>query len=144
MGPISLLLNIAWLILGGFWMGIAWLFAAALMFVSIIGIPFCFAALNMARFAFMPFGQEAVSSDWLNRRPDLGNSPVGTLGNLIWLVLAGWWLALGHLVHAAVLAVTIIGLPFAWAHFKLASLAIWPIGREVVSSESLIWRRRSF
>ena len=62
-------------------------------------------------------------------REDIGTGPLGVVGNLVWLVLAGWWLALGHLITALILAVTIIGIPFAWAHVKLAGLALWPIGK---------------
>ena len=92
----------------------------------------------------MPFGQRAVDREWLTGRVDLSTSPIGTLANLIWLVLAGWWLALGHLVHAFFLGITIIGLPFAWAHLKLAGFAIWPIGQQVVTDEELSGRRRLF
>ena len=63
---------------------------------------------------------------------DIGTGPFGFVGNIVWLVLAGWWLALGHLLMAILLAVTIIGIPFAWAHLKLAGIALWPIGREIV------------
>lgn len=144
MGPFALVLNVLWLIFGGFWMAVGWLLAGVLMTVSIIGLPFARAAFGMARYAFLPFGQAAVERQWLTGYEDLGTSPAGTLGNLVWLVLAGWWLALGHLVHAAGLAITIIGLPFAWAHLKLAGFALWPIGRSVVLSEELTWRRRAF
>ena len=71
----------------------------------------------------------------LHRPRGLGTGPLGFIGNVIWLVLAGWWLAILHLAHAAVLAVTIIGLPFAWAHIKLAAIALWPIGRMIVTVE---------
>ena len=70
-------------------------------------------------------------------RYDLGTGPFGLIGNLIWLVLAGWWLALGHLITAIVLAVTIIGIPFAWAHLKLAGIALWPIGKEIVAADAV-------
>lgn len=132
----ALLLNVIWLVCGGFWMALGWLVAAILMFLTVIGIPFAFAALNMARYALMPFGQTTIETD------SLGNSPIGALANLIWFVFAGWWLALLHFLHAVALAITIIGLPFAWAHLKLAGLAIWPLGREVVSSDTLLWPSR--
>jgi uncharacterized membrane protein YccF (DUF307 family) len=76
---------------------------------------------------------------------DIGTGPLGVLGNLVWLVLAGWWLALGHVVTAIILAVTIIGIPFAWAHVKLAGLALWPIGKIIVPAEDgpLPYVRRS-
>ncbi len=68
-------------------------------------------------------------------REDIGTGPLGTVGNVIWLILAGWWLALAHVVTAALLAITIIGIPFAWAHLKLAGIALWPIGKEIVPRE---------
>jgi uncharacterized membrane protein YccF (DUF307 family) len=83
----------------------------------------------------LPFGQKAVSRAAYTGHEDLGTGPLGTLGNIIWFILAGWWLALGHLLFALGLAVTIIGLPFAWAHLKLAGLALWPIGKMIVPSE---------
>jgi uncharacterized membrane protein YccF (DUF307 family) len=64
--------------------------------------------------------------------PDMGTGPLGVLGNVLWLVLAGWWLALAHLITAIMLAITIVGIPFAWAHVKLAGLALWPIGKMIV------------
>jgi uncharacterized membrane protein YccF (DUF307 family) len=66
---------------------------------------------------------------------DVGTGPLGFIGNIIWVVLAGWWLALGHLITAILLAVTIIGIPFAWAHFKLAGIALWPIGKTIVPAD---------
>jgi len=74
-----------------------------------------------------------VPRDEYTGREDLGTGPLGTLGNLIWLIFAGWWLALGHIITAVLLAVTIIGLPFAWAHVKLAGLALWPVGMIVIT-----------
>jgi uncharacterized membrane protein YccF (DUF307 family) len=68
-------------------------------------------------------------------REDIGTGPLGVVGNLVWLVLAGWWLALGHLITALILAVTVIGIPFAWAHVKLAGRALWPIGKIIVPAE---------
>jgi len=144
MGPLALLMNGAWLICGGLWMAAGWCLAGILMMISVIGIPFAPVAFSMARYAFLPFGQTTVDREYLTGRMDLGTSPAGTLANLIWLVLAGWWLALGHLAHALALAVTIIGLPFAWAHLKLAGLAIWPIGRQVVLEEDLNRYRRAW
>jgi uncharacterized membrane protein YccF (DUF307 family) len=65
----------------------------------------------------------------------VGTGPLGEIGNIVWIVLAGWWLALGHLIAAIILAVTIIGIPFAWAHLKLAGIALWPIGKMIVPAE---------
>jgi uncharacterized membrane protein YccF (DUF307 family) len=135
MSPMSLLLNLLWIVFGGIWMAVAWLVAAVIMAITIIGLPWARAAFNIAVYTLLPFGQTAVSRGAHTGREDLGTSPLGTLGNIIWLVLAGWWLALGHLVFAVGHAVTIIGLPFAWAHLKLAGLALWPIGKMIVPIE---------
>ena len=132
MQPVSILLNLFWLLLGGAWMAAGWLVAAIVMAITIIGLPWAKAAFNIAIYTLLPFGQQAVRRDQLTGQPDIGTGPLGVIGNLIWLVLAGWWLALGHLVTAVLLAVTIIGIPFAWAHLKLAGIALWPIGREIV------------
>ena len=102
---------------------------------TIIGLPWARAAVNIAEYTLLPFGYRAVSrADYLGRN-DVGSGTLGLVGNLVWLILAGWWLALAHLVTAVLLAVTIIGIPFAWAHLKLAGLALWPIGKVIVSTE---------
>ena len=132
MPPVSILLNILWIVFGGLWMAFGWVIAGIIMAITIIGLPWAKAAFTIAAYTLLPFGQTAVRRDSLTGRPDIGTGPLGLIGNLIWLVLAGWWLALGHVVTAVVLAVTIIGIPFAWAHLKLAGLALWPIGKEIV------------
>src|SRR5580693_5287482 len=132
MSPLSFLLNLLWIVFGGLWMAAGWIVAAVIMAVTIIGLPWAWAALNIASYTLLPFGRKAVSRAEYTGRPDIGTGAFGLLGNIIWLVLAGWWLALGHLVTAVLLAVTIIGIPFAWAHLKLAGIALWPIGREIV------------
>jgi uncharacterized membrane protein YccF (DUF307 family) len=113
------------------------------MAITIIGIPWARSAFNLAIYTFLPFGHTVVRRDQVGDS-DLGTSPLGFIGNLIWLVLAGWWLALGHVLTAIPLAITIIGIPFAWAHLKLAMLSLWPIGRTVVSTDDAIlhmeWR----
>jgi len=116
-------------------MALGWLIASLLMAITIIGLPWARAAFNIATYAFLPFGFVAVDRYEITGRPDLGTGVLGFAGNVIWLVLAGWWLALGHLVIAVCLALTIIGLPFAWAHLKLAGLALWPIGKTITSVE---------
>jgi uncharacterized membrane protein YccF (DUF307 family) len=128
MSPLSLILNLLWIVFGGFWMAACWLLAAVIMAITIIGIPWARAAVTIAAYTFLPFGNKVV-----NRSSGIGSGPLGLLGNIIWLVLAGWWLALGHLITAILLAITIIGIPFAWAHLKLAGLALWPIGKDIVS-----------
>jgi uncharacterized membrane protein YccF (DUF307 family) len=132
MSPIALLLNVLWIIFGGVWMAVGWVIAAVVMAITIIGLPWAKAALNIAVYTLLPFGQRAVSRAAMTGREDIGTGPLGLLGNIIWFVLAGWWLALGHLITAILLAVTIIGIPFAWAHLKLAGIALWPIGKEIV------------
>jgi len=132
MAPVSILLNLLWILLGGAWMAAGWLVAAIVMAITIVGLPWAKAAFNIAIYTLLPFGQQAVRRDELTGQSDIGTGPLGVIGNVIWLVLAGWWLALGHLVTAILLAVTIIGIPFAWAHLKLAGIALWPIGREIV------------
>ena len=132
MTPVSMLLNILWLVLGGVWMAVGWVVAAIIMAITIIGLPWARAAFNIAAYTLLPFGQKAIRRDDLTGQSDLGTGLFGFIGNLIWLVLAGWWLALGHLVTAVVLAVTIIGIPFAWAHLKLAGIALWPVGKTIV------------
>jgi uncharacterized membrane protein YccF (DUF307 family) len=136
MSPVSLLLNILWLVFGGVWMAIAWVIAAFVMAITIVGLPWTWAALNIASYTLLPFGRKAVSRAEYSGRHDIGTGPLGLLGNIIWLVLAGWWLALGHLLTAILLAVTIIGIPFAWAHLKLAGIALWPIGKEIVPADA--------
>jgi uncharacterized membrane protein YccF (DUF307 family) len=137
MSPVSLLLNILWLVLGGIWMAAGWLFAAIIMAITIIGIPWARAAFNIASYAMLPFGRKAVSRAEYLGTDDVGTGPFGLIGNIVWLVLAGWWLALGHLITAFLLAITIIGIPFAWAHLKLAGIALWPIGKMIVDIDDL-------
>jgi uncharacterized membrane protein YccF (DUF307 family) len=130
-----LLLNLLWIACGGLWMAAGWLIAALIMALTIVGLPWARAALNIAGYTLLPFGNTAVSRSEYFGREDVGTGPLGAVGNLVWLLLAGWWLALAHLIHAIVFAVTIIGIPFAWAHLKLAGLALWPIGKVIVPIE---------
>ena len=132
MQPVSIILNILWILIGGAWMAFGWLVAAVIMAITIIGLPRARAAFNIAVYTLLPFGSRAVRRDEITGVPDIGTGPFGVIGNIIWFVLAGWWLALGHLITAVLLAITIIGIPFAWAHVKLAGLALWPIGRMIV------------
>ncbi len=136
MSLVSLLLNILWLVFGGVWMAVGWVTAAFIMAITIVGLPWTWAALNIASYTLLPFGRKAVSRAEYSGCHDIGTGPLGLLGNVIWLVLAGWWLALAHVVTAILLAVTIIGIPFAWAHLKLAGIALWPIGKEIVPADA--------
>jgi len=132
MSTVSLLLNVLWIVFGGACMAAGWLVAAIIMAITIIGLPWARAALTMAFYTLLPFGQKVVSRAAITGREDIGTGPLGMIGNIVWFVLAGWWLALGHLLWAALFAVTVVGIPFAWAHLKLAGLALWPIGKMVV------------
>jgi uncharacterized membrane protein YccF (DUF307 family) len=132
MSIISLLFNLLWIVFGGLWMALGWVIAAVVMAITIIGLPWARAAFSIAAYTLLPFGYKAVPRDEYFGREDVGTGPLGVIGNIVWLVFAGWWLALGHLVTAVLLAVTIVGIPFAWAHLKLAGLALWPIGKAIV------------
>ena len=132
MSPLSFLLNLLWIVFGGLWMAVAWVVAAVIMAITIIGIPWARAAFNIAAYTLLPFGQRAVPREMVTGEHDIGTGVLGMIGNIIWFVLAGWWLALAHLFTAFVLALTIVGLPFAWAHLKLAGIALWPIGKAIV------------
>ena len=132
MSPVSLLLNLLWIVFGGLWMAIGWLVAAVIMAITVIGIPWARAAFNIASYTMLPFGRKAVSRAEHLGTQDIGTGLLGFIGNLIWLILAGWWLALGHVLFAIIWAVTIVGIPFAWAHLKLAGIALWPIGKMIV------------
>lgn len=132
MPPVSIFLNILWILLGGLWMAFAWVIAGIVMAITIIGIPWTKAAFNIAAYTLLPFGQKAVRRDSLTGHHDIGTGSLGMIGNLIWLILAGWWLALAHVATAIVMACTIVGIPFAWAHLKLAGIALWPIGKVIV------------
>src|SRR5229473_4213259 len=137
-----LLLNILWIVTGGVWMAAGWLLAAVIMAITIIGLPWTRAAFNTALYTLLPFGHRAVSRAEYTGYDDIGTGPLSILGNVVWLLLAGWWLALGHLITAVALAITIIGLPFAWAHLKLAGIALWPIGKMIVPIECEIGSHR--
>ena len=135
MSVLNFALNIIWLFTGGIWMGLGWALAGILMAITIIGLPWTRAAFNIAGYTLMPFGRTARDRSEVSGEEDLGTGALGFLGNIIWLLLAGWWLAIGHVVTAVALGITIIGIPFAWAHLKLAALSLWPIGKTIVSSD---------
>ena len=134
MPPLSFLLNLLWIVFGGLWMALGWVVAAIIMAITFIGLPWARAAFNIASYTLLPFGRKAVSRAEYLGTHDIGTGPFGFVGNIVWLVLAGWWLALGHLLTAILWAVTIVGIPFAWAHFKLAGIALWPIGKTIVDA----------
>jgi len=129
---VSLILNILWFIFGGFISGLVWLLGGLLLAITIVGLPWAGAAWRIGMFAFAPFGRQVIDRHVVTGRPDLGTGPLGFVLNIIWFVVAGWWIALHHVVIGAAQFVTIIGIPFAWQHFKLAFIALAPIGKTVV------------
>lgn len=132
----SLIGNILWLICGGFFAGLAWLFVGLVACTSIIGLPWARACFVMAQLSFAPFGKEVVNRADLNRQGDIGTGALGFIGNIIWFVVAGFWLSIIHLIHAVFCFVTIIGIPFGIQHIKLALIALAPIGKTVVDKET--------
>lgn len=124
--------NVLWFIFGGFLMGLAWWFFGILAFITIIGIPWAKACFVIGQFTFLPFGREAISRKALTQKDDIGTGFLGLIGNIIWFIFAGAWLAIGHLVSALACFITIIGIPFGIQHLKLAGLALAPIGKTIV------------
>ncbi|MDQ2190054.1 MULTISPECIES: YccF domain-containing protein [unclassified Vibrio] len=135
--------NIIWFLLGGVFMGLAWWFFGLLAFISIIGIPWGRACFVIGNFSFFPFGQEVISRDELTNQQDIGTSPFGLIGNVIWFVFAGFWLAVGHILSAVACFITIIGIPFALQHLKLAVISLAPIGKTIVPKEEAARARYS-
>ena len=126
------LLNILWLVCGGAINALHWYLVGVLMAVSVVGLPWARACFILGNFTLWPFGRQMVDRQLVTGHGDLGTGCLGTVGNVLWLVFAGWHLALAHLVLAAGCAVTIIGIPFALQHFKLAMASLMPVGRTVV------------
>ncbi len=125
-----LILNILWLVLAGIWMAIAYVVAGLILCITIIGIPFGVQSFKLAGYALWPFGRALVPA--ATRMKTLS-----TVANVLWFILAGWWLALGHLITGIVLCLTIIGIPLGIASFKMAGAALVPFGREIVQLSSL-------
>ena len=137
----TLILNILWFIFGGFLSGLGWLFATALMAITIVGLPWVRSCFTLAMFSFWPFGRDVISRRDLTGKDDLGTGTLGLVGNVIWLVLCGWWLAAWHIVAAVALGLTIIGIPFAVQHLKLAAASLLPVGKTVVDYETIVQSR---
>lgn len=134
--------NLIWFIFGGLIMGLGWWLAGLVALVTIVGIPWARSCFVIGSFAFFPFGKEAIDRRELSGQGDIGTSPLGTLGNIIWFVFAGIWLAIGHVCSAVACCVTIIGIPFGIQHLKLAGIALAPIGKTIVSTEMADASRR--
>jgi uncharacterized membrane protein YccF (DUF307 family) len=137
------ILNILWFILGGFLAGLGWWLAGILCAITIVGLPWARACFMLGNFTFWPFGRDVISRKELTGRDDLGTGTFGTIGNIIWLIFAGWWLALGHIMLAISLGLTIIGIPFAIQHLKLAYASLFPIGQTVVDADVVTEARRN-
>ena len=117
-------LNTIWFVLAGLWSAIAWCLAGLLMLILIITIPFGVQAFKIASFTIWPFGRTLV------KRPEAGAA--SAIGNVLWFLLAGWWLAALHLIASLFLAITVIGIPLAMANLKLVMVSLMPFGREIV------------
>jgi uncharacterized membrane protein YccF (DUF307 family) len=124
---VRLLLNLIWLVFGGLWMALGYALAAVVMVILIVTIPFGVAAGRIALFCLWPFGRTIV------RRPDAGAASL--VGNVIWFILAGWWLALGHVITGVAMCLTVIGIPLGLANFKLIPVSLTPFGREIVETD---------
>jgi uncharacterized membrane protein YccF (DUF307 family) len=118
------LLNVIWLVLSGFWLFLGYMLAAAIMCILIVTIPWGVAAARIGVYALWPFGRTVVDKP--------GPRPGALVGNVIWLIVAGVWLAIGHIVSAVAMAVTIIGIPLALANLKLIPVSLFPLGKEIV------------
>jgi uncharacterized membrane protein YccF (DUF307 family) len=124
-----LVLNIIWLIFGGLWLALGYFLAALVCFVLIITIPFGVAAARIGLYALWPFGQTVIDKP--------GPRPGGLIGNVLWIVLCGWWLVLGHIVTAIAQALTIVGIPLALANLKLIPVSLMPLGKQIVPVDSI-------
>lgn len=133
---LKLILNVLWVFLGGFYMAVGWWLAGLVMILTIIGIPWARACFVIGWYTLWPFGSTAVNRAEVTGQQDLGTGILGLIGNIIWFVLAGWWLALGHVFSAFANFITIIGIPFGVQHLKLAAIALFPIGKMVVDKDS--------
>ncbi len=124
-----LLLNILWFIFGGWISGSLWVLAGVILAITVIGLPWTPAAFRMAGFSYWPFGKTIVERN---------TGATSTLLNIVWFVFAGWWLAIHHIVLAVGLAITIIGIPFAFQHLKLAMVSLAPVGKMVIESRGVL------
>jgi uncharacterized membrane protein YccF (DUF307 family) len=134
MQALTLILNILWFVFGGFVSGLAWLLAALFMTITIVGLPYVPSCLRIAGFSAWPFGRHIVPREAVTGQEDLGTGPFGCGLNVVWIVFAGWWLALHHIAIGVVQCVSLIGIPFGVQHLKLALLALAPVGKTVVKA----------
>ena len=127
--------NLIWMFFGGLETALGWFIACAICAISIVGIPWARACFNIGLFALWPFGSEAVDRSVLYGEKDVGTGVLGMIGNVVWFVVAGWWLAIAHVFAAILNALTIIGIPFAVVHLKLAGIALFPIGKAIIPKD---------
>lgn len=135
MEALRLIGNVIWLVVFGFMSGLTWWFAGLLMILFIVTIPWAKSCFVIGWFTFWPFGREAISRDELTGKGDIGTGALGVIGNILWFIFAGIWLALYHLSMALFCFITIVFIPFGIQHFKLALISLFPIGKTIVSSE---------
>jgi uncharacterized membrane protein YccF (DUF307 family) len=126
---VRLILNVLWLVLAGFWMFLGYLLAGVLWCITIIGIPFGIASFRIGLFALWPFGRTVVD------KPGAGAG--SAIGNVLWFILSGIWLAIGHAITGALLCLTIIGIPLGLANFKLIPVSLFPLGKDIVGTDSV-------
>jgi uncharacterized membrane protein YccF (DUF307 family) len=127
MDVLRFLLNVIWVVFAGFWMALGYVLAGVICCLLVVTIPFGIASFRIAGYVLWPFGRAT------RERPDAGGA--SCVGNVLWLIFAGWWLALGHLVTSITLAITIVGIPFAWVNLKMIPVSLMPLGREIVPSD---------
>ena len=127
---LRLILNVIWLVLSGFWLFLGYLAAGIVACLLVVTIPFGIASFRIGVYALWPFGRDVV------RRPTAGAA--STIGNVLWIILFGWWLVVGHILTAVALAVTIIGLPMAWANLKLIPISLMPLGSQIVDTDAYV------
>ena len=127
--------NIIWFIGGGLVLGLGWWFFGILMYVLVFTIPWAKSCFVIGQFCFFPFGKELISRKELSGKDDIGTGALGIIGNIIWVIVAGIWLCIGHVISGILCFITILGIPFGIQHFKIAGASFAPIGKTVVTKE---------